>query len=126
MSSVYINFIIRCVVALSLGFYLFRDTRSRDYNWTIWVVTPVLVVLPTNNIIIAFSIAIIILGLYVLMRPKGQLYPCPHCKCKIHPILAFCPFCHKAVKRDCLKCFDTVDWNATRCPHCNSTNLTES
>ncbi|HHZ20676.1 MAG TPA: zinc ribbon domain-containing protein [Firmicutes bacterium] len=126
MAVFYVKLIIRCIIAVALGIYLYRDSRSRDFHWTNWVITPALVIFPMFNLVISLAVAIIILGLYLAIRPKGLLYPCPHCKRKVHPILAFCPFCNKQVKKECLKCHDTVDWNATHCPHCNSTNLTES
>lgn len=120
-----INLGIKIVVAGVAAFFLYRDAKARDYNWFMWTLIPIVVIFTPGLFSSIFTIAII-LGIYLFSRPKGELTPCPHCKKGIHNILAFCPFCRKPVKRECLHCHETVDWDATRCPHCRSTNLTDS
>jgi RNA polymerase subunit RPABC4/transcription elongation factor Spt4 len=115
---------VRIIIAVIMAFYLYRDARSRDFNWTMWLVVPIFIVF-IPKLVLSFIIAVGILLIYFYARPKGQLTHCPHCKHKIHSVLAYCPFCKKSVKRECLRCHETVDWDATTCPHCRSTQLTE-
>lgn len=114
---------IELVIGIILGTSLYWDARSRDYNWTVWVFFPVLLLLMPLVTSIAMSFGLVLV--YYYFRPKGNLVPCPHCKRRIHNILAFCPFCRKSVKRECLRCHETVDWEVTICPHCRSAQLTD-
>lgn len=123
MPSGIIQLAVRIIISIILAIFLYRDSRSRDYNWTMWVVIPLFLVFV--NTILAILLAVGVIVIYLNVRPKGELIRCPHCKHSIHSGLAFCPFCKKSVKRECLRCHETVDWDATICPHCRSTQLTE-
>ncbi|HHW12465.1 MAG TPA: zinc ribbon domain-containing protein [Firmicutes bacterium] len=117
-------FIIKLVLTGGLMFVLYRDARARDYTWFMWTFTPIIAVF-TAGFTGSIMTLLLILVLYRLTRPKGDLLKCPHCGKKIHNVLAFCPYCRQSVKRECLRCHDTVDWDAERCPHCGSMNLTK-
>jgi len=125
MDSTLITLIIKLVFAGALAFFLYKDAKARDYNWLMWTLLPAIVLFGSTLTTSIFFLSVLLL-IYLNARPKGDLNPCPHCKKKIHYILAFCPFCHNSVKRECLRCHETVDWEATRCPHCHSPNLTDS
>lgn len=116
---------IRLILGIILALILYRDARSRDYSWLVWTITP-FAILMTPTIPITILLSGIILAVYFLMRPKGETRPCPHCKRRVFHQLAFCPFCGKSVKKECLSCHETVDWEVTKCPYCRSTHLTES
>lgn len=120
-----INLIINLVLAVVTGFFIYKDARARDFNWLMWTILPATVFFG-SGIVSSLLILLLLMGVYLFSRPKGPLTACPHCKKRIHSILAFCPFCRNSVKRECLRCHETVDWEATRCPHCRSTNLTDS
>jgi len=107
-----------------LAMWLYRDARSRDFSWLMWTLAPLMLLfLGGAGWIIA---ALVIIAVYLGLRPRGKLLPCPHCKKRVHDDLAFCPFCRRSVKRECLKCHRTVPWDAQSCPHCHSTALTDS
>lgn len=126
MSSTVVTIIIKVILAGVIAFFIYRDARARDFNWLLWMLIPVIGIFFTPGIPSSVIISLLLVGVYLLFRPKGALKPCPHCKKKIHDILAFCPFCRQSVKRECLRCHETVDWDATLCPHCRSANLTDS
>ncbi|NLM37381.1 MAG: zinc ribbon domain-containing protein [Firmicutes bacterium] len=116
--------IIKLMLTGGIMFFLYQDARARDYAWFMWTFIPVIAVFAAGFAGSIITLALIFL-LYLLTRPKGGLVKCPHCGKKIHNVLAFCPYCHQSVKRECLRCHDTVDWEAERCPHCGSANLTK-
>jgi DNA-directed RNA polymerase subunit RPC12/RpoP len=125
LDSTIMSIIIKLVLTGGLMFFLYKDARARDYSWLMWTLAPVLLLL-TSSLGSSVLLLVLILAVYMTTRPKGGLSTCPHCSKKVHHILAFCPFCHQSVKKECLRCHDTVDWNAERCPHCGSMNLTKS
>lgn len=124
MSTTILLFIIKLVIAGGVMFFLYKDARAREHSWLMWTFVPIIVIL-TPDFIGSVRAMIFIVIMYMFTRPKGALVKCPHCGKKIHDILAFCPFCRQSVKRECLRCHDTVDWEAERCPHCGSMNLTK-
>jgi RNA polymerase subunit RPABC4/transcription elongation factor Spt4 len=121
--NVVIEFAIKLIIALPLAFWIYRDARGRDYSWLFWTITPFITIL--SPIFLAILFPLIILAVYLMLRPKGQLISCPHCKKKIHDILTVCPFCRKEAKRECLACHEPVPWNAEQCPFCKSRALTK-
>ncbi|MGE5583600.1 MAG: hypothetical protein ACM3X9_13860 [Bacillota bacterium] len=118
-----IELVIKIAVALLLALWLYRDARGRDYSWLFWTITPFLTVFSTLMLAIIFPF--LILGLYLLLRPKGEMLKCPHCNKRIHDILTVCPFCRKEAKRECLHCHEPVPWDAEQCPFCKSRALTK-
>lgn len=124
MNQTVVALVVKVLLVAGLIFYLYKDARARDYTWMMWAFMPIIIIF-TPGIGGAIFAALLLFGVYLLSRPKGELVPCPHCKKKVHTILAFCPFCRQSVKKECLRCHDTVDWEADRCPHCGSTNLTK-
>lgn len=114
--------VIKLVIAVPLGIWLYRDSRGRDYSWMLWTIIPFITVL--SPLILAVIFPFLVLGLYLMIRPKGKMLNCPHCKKSIHEILVICPFCHKEAKRECLSCHEPVPWDAELCPFCKSRALT--
>ncbi len=114
----------RFLTAVVLGAWLYRDSRSRDFSWLMWTLTPVMLVFLARFAWVPG--ALLLLGVYLGIRPRGKLLHCPHCKKLVHEDLAFCGFCRRSVKRECLKCHRTVPWEAVSCPHCHSTALTDT
>ncbi len=114
---------IKIVIALVLGFWLYRDSRARDFSWMIWTFSPFIIVfspLPAS-IILALALS----AIYFISRPKGVLLTCPHCQKKVHETLFVCPFCQKNAKHECLKCHEPVPWEAEQCPYCKSRSITK-
>lgn len=125
MSSQAIFFLALKIVALALlAIWLYRDSRSRDYYWLMWTIAPVMMVFLGSVAWVPAAVLLVII--YVGIRPRGAIGPCPHCKKPVHEELAFCPFCRRSIKRECLRCHRTVPWDATVCPHCRSAALTDS
>ncbi|HBL37111.1 MAG TPA: hypothetical protein DDZ55_09905 [Firmicutes bacterium] len=124
LDSTIVSIIIKVALAGGLMFFLYKDARARDYSWFMWTFAPV-IILFTASLGSSLFLLALILVMYMATRPKGEIRVCPHCGKKVHYILAFCPFCRKSVKKECLRCHDTVDWDAERCPHCGSMNLTK-
>lgn len=120
-----VEIIIKLVLAVGTAFFLYRDARARDYSWLMWTIIPIIYFFTPGIFGALFSLFLIVI-IYTSTRPKGALKACPHCKKKVHTVLAFCPFCRQSVKRECLRCHETVDWDAVICPHCRSANLTDS
>ncbi|HBE79567.1 MAG TPA: hypothetical protein DDW65_17595 [Firmicutes bacterium] len=77
-----------------------------------------------SSLVVAIILPIIILAIYLFIRPKGELTKCPHCNKNIHDVLTICPFCRKEAKRECLNCHEPVPWEANQCPFCKSRALT--
>ncbi|NLC53929.1 MAG: zinc ribbon domain-containing protein [Firmicutes bacterium] len=124
MESAIVLLIIKVVMAGGVMFYLYKDARARDHSWFMWTFAPIIAIF-TPDFVGSVLAVLFIFILYTMTKPKGELVKCPHCAKKIHDILAFCPFCRQSVKRECLRCHDTVDWHADRCPHCGSMSLTK-
>lgn len=118
-----VDLIIKVIVAAPIAFWLYRDARSRDYNWFFWVIVPFLVIFTPWVIAIPYFIILVIA--YFMLRPKGALFKCPHCKKPVHEILFVCPFCKKNAKKECLSCHEPVPWEAEQCPHCRSRAITK-
>ncbi len=109
--------------ALLLGIWLYRDSRARDFSWMIWSFLPFIIILSPLPAAIVLTAAL--LGIYLILRPSGNLFDCPHCKKKVHETLFVCPFCRKNAKHECLNCHEPVLWDAVQCPHCKSRNITK-
>lgn len=122
MSNI-LEIIIKLIVAAPIAFWLYRDGRSRDYNWLFWLIVPFMVFL--LPIVIAIAYLVILVVTYIMLRPKGALFKCPHCKKPVHEILFVCPYCKKNAKKECLSCHEPVPWEADQCPYCRSRAITK-
>lgn len=119
----FIEVLIKLVVAAPIAFWFYRDARARDYNWAFWMFSPFLMLL--TPLIIAILYIIVLIPVYLMLRPKGVLFKCPHCQKNVHEILFICPFCKKNAKKECLRCHEPVPWDAEQCPFCNSRAITK-
>ncbi len=117
-----IALVIKIIIAAPFAFWLYRDSRGRDYSWIFWTIAPFITIF--SPLLLAVFFPVFIVGLYLILRPKGEMDNCPHCRKKIHSILTICPFCQKEAKRECLHCHEPVPWNADQCPYCKSRALT--
>lgn len=116
--------VFKAVISGSTAFWLYRDSRARDFNWLMWTFMPITAFFTPDNKFAVFIVAII-LTIYFFSRPKGKLFKCPHCNKGIHLELFVCPFCRKNAKKECLHCHEPVPWEAEQCPHCKSRAITE-
>ena len=120
---VIVEIAIKIGIALILGIWLYRDSRARDFSWTIWTFAPFIIIFsPLSGSLI---LAVALLAIYLISRPSGSLLVCPHCKKKVHETLFVCPFCQKNAKHECLNCHEPVPWEAEQCPYCKSKNITK-
>jgi RNA polymerase subunit RPABC4/transcription elongation factor Spt4 len=110
------------IVGLAV-FWLYRDSRARDYNWIVWTFFPLAAFFTPDNLFSFFLIALVLI-IYLIVRPKGKLMACPHCNKKVHYELFVCPFCRKNAKKECLNCHEPVPWEALECPYCKSKAIT--
>lgn len=118
-----LEIIIKILIALPIGIWLYRDSKARDYSYMIWTFSPIVILIaPLTAAIILIPI---LLGFYLFLRPSGSLLKCPHCNKKVHEILFVCPFCQKNAKHECLNCHEPVPWESLQCPHCQSRNITK-
>ena len=107
-------------ISIAAGVLIYRDAKSRDYTPFVWgLIFPLMAILSFGNPI---QIVLLIIGipLYLMLRPKGAIKKCPHCSRKYLDYLAFCPHCRREVKKECLRCHDLADLDATKCPHCGA------
>jgi RNA polymerase subunit RPABC4/transcription elongation factor Spt4 len=116
--------IFEAVLLIPLAFFLYRDSRARDYSWMLWTMIPFILMFATSYVM-AVIFAAGILVFYFMLRPKGAILKCPKCGKPIHEILTVCPFCRREAKRECLQCHEPVDWEAEQCPYCKSRALTK-
>ncbi len=119
----WVELIIKIIIVLPVGIWLYRDSRARDYSWTIWTISPIVILFAP--LLAAIILACLLIGIYLMLRPPGNLLKCPHCKKKVHETLFVCPFCQKNAKHECLNCHEPVPWEAEQCPYCKSRNLTQ-
>jgi RNA polymerase subunit RPABC4/transcription elongation factor Spt4 len=119
----YLPLFLKIIIIGLTSFWLYRDSRARDYNWVIWTFMPV-IVLFTPESFFAIIMNVLIIIIYLASRPKGALSLCPHCNKKIHNELFVCPFCRKNAKKECLNCHEPVPWDAEQCPYCKSKAIT--
>jgi len=124
MTPFLINFAVYIVIILPIAFWLYRDSRGRDFSWIAWTFVP-FVVFFISHLFLGIFVLFIIVGTYFIFRPKGLLEKCPHCSKSIHPTLFICPFCRKNAKKECLHCHEPVPWEAKECPFCRSRALTD-
>jgi RNA polymerase subunit RPABC4/transcription elongation factor Spt4 len=116
--------ILKVVFMIPLMFFLYRDSRARDYSWMLWTMLPI-TLLFSNNIGFTVFLAVGIIATYFILRPKGTILKCPKCGKPIHEMLTVCPFCRREAKRECLQCHEPVPWEADQCPFCKSRSLTK-
>ncbi|HOJ78769.1 MAG TPA: hypothetical protein PLZ08_11590 [Bacillota bacterium] len=123
MSDPLLFTLVKVVIGAVLTFWLYRDAKARDYSGILWGIAPIIALF--SRFIFAVPALIIIFVVYLIIRPKGKLIKCPHCKRSIHEILFQCPFCKKDAKRECIRCLEPVPWEAEQCPYCKSRALTK-
>ncbi|HHY46023.1 MAG TPA: zinc ribbon domain-containing protein [Firmicutes bacterium] len=101
------------VIAGILAYLAYRDAKTRDANPVLWAMAIAIagLMLPPLGAVLGFLV-------YMMLRPRGKLLTCPHCGRKYISNLAFCPHCGKEVKKECLRCHETMELDATVCPHC--------
>lgn len=116
--------ILKIVLMIPMMFFLYRDSRARDYSWMLWTMLP-FILLFAHNIVFTVVMTVSILAFYFVFRPKGAILKCPKCGKPIHEILTVCPFCRRDAKRECLQCHEPVPWEADQCPFCKSRSLTK-
>lgn len=119
----YIPLILKFIIIGITCFWVYRDSRARDFNWVIWSFMPAAAIFTSDYTFSIFLVTVILI-IYLFSRPKGALGLCPHCNKKIHNELFICPFCHKNAKRECLNCHEPVPWDAEQCPYCKSRAIT--
>lgn len=105
---------ISIAIAGLFAFLAYRDAKVRDSNPVLWAAAigiSGVMLLPLVGAPIVFLV-------YLMVRPRGKLLVCPHCGRKYISNLAFCPHCRKEVKKECLRCHETMELDAEYCPHC--------
>jgi len=76
--------ILAVAISIALLVWVAKDAKNRGMdNAVLWM-------------IIVFFTGLIGLIVYLLVRPKGDLFLCPHCKNKRLQVLAKCPHCGNA------------------------------
>jgi len=115
----FIPLIFNILMGLIISTWLYRDAKSRDNMPFLWGFSAFV-----SSIFLAFSLPLIgsffVLVVYLILRPKGPLHGCPHCKKKVLKDLAFCPNCGRPMKKDCYRCHEAVDYTFTNCPKCHA------
>ncbi len=124
MNFDWILLVVNLILIAPLMFFLYRDSRARDYSWMLWTLMPV-IILFSNSVPFSILFAVTIIVFYFILRPKGAILKCPKCGKPIHEILTVCPFCRRDAKRECLHCHEPVPWDAEQCPFCKSRALTK-
>ena len=81
--------------------WVFQDGRGRDYNPVLWAVGCIF-----SALTVGLYGVLAVLVAYFILRPRGELLICPHCR--------------KPVKKECLKCHDLMELDAETCPHCRT------
>ncbi|HHV62213.1 MAG TPA: hypothetical protein GXX51_06200 [Firmicutes bacterium] len=100
-------------ISILVAIWAYRDARTRDSNPFLWSAGAVI-----GGLMLPFLGALLVPVLYIIFRPKGHLNTCPHCNRKYINYLAFCPHCGKPVKKECLRCHENMELDATECPYC--------
>jgi len=118
-----VELLINLVLAIPMAIWFYKDARARDYMWYFWVFVPLILIF--SSTIITIVLLLILLVCYIMFRPKGNLFKCPHCQKAVLEELFVCPFCRKNAKRECLNCHEPVPWEADQCPKCKSRSLTK-
>jgi len=121
MNSIF-EIIIKLALTVPLSIWFYKDSKARDYYWLFWTFIPFLAFFSPLRLAVIYCLVLFLI--YLLLRPKGSLFKCPHCGKNVHNILFICPFCHKNAKRECLHCHEPVPWEAEQCPFCKSKALT--
>ncbi|HEY8464600.1 MAG TPA: hypothetical protein VIM29_11405 [Bacillota bacterium] len=116
--------LLKLIISGLAAFWLYRDSRARDFNWLMWALMP-LVALFSPSIGFAVFLVVAIFISYLITRPKGKLFKCPHCNKNVYYELFSCPFCRKNAKKECLQCHEPVPWEAEQCPFCKSKAITD-
>lgn len=106
-------FIGAIAIGILSAIWIFRDARSRDYNPLIWAIICIFLAFTVNALA-----PLVVVAVYLFLRPRGELLTCPHCCKRYVRNLAFCPHCGKPVKKECLKCHDLMELDQDACPHC--------
>ncbi len=119
-----IMLVVKLGIAGVIGFWFYLDARGRDYAWMFWTFVPIILVITAP--VVGILVLVVLLISYFVMRPRGVMSKCPHCKKKIIDNLFVCPFCQKNAKKECLVCHEPVPWEAEQCPHCKSRAITKS
>ena len=110
---------INLVFAGPVAYWTNRDAKGRDANPILSAATALIAGLFFLRPLGPVG-ALIVLIIYLLVRPKGAMRICHHCKKKALDWLAFCPHCKGALKRDCYRCFAAVDVEHEFCPNCRT------
>lgn len=95
--------------------WMFRDARARDANPTLWTAS-----LAFGALFIHWIFPLAGAAVYWYFRPKGKVYPCPHCGAGYVEWLAECPKCERPLKKDCTRCHASVPITAATCPECDA------
>lgn len=97
-------------------YWLYRDGKSRDAHPWLWVGAALAAGVFIHPVVLLFA-----LGVYYLVRPKGRLRACPHCgRGFLAGETAACPWCRRAVLKDCPRCHEAVFVAEPACPHCGT------
>lgn len=96
-------------------YWVYRDSRARDAYPPFWFAA-----IGFSGLFIHFLAVPLGALIYIMVRPKGRLMPCPHCGAPRLATLTECPKCEGPLKKECYRCHAAIPVEATECPECGS------
>lgn len=96
-------------------YWVYRDARARDAYPPLWFAA-----LGFAGLFVHFLAVPLGALIYLIARPKGKLYPCPHCGFPRLATLVECPKCEGRLRKECHRCHASIPIEATECPECSA------
>lgn len=94
-------------------YWVYRDARARDAYPPLWFAA-----LGFSGLFIHFLAVPLGALIYLIVRPKGPMLPCPHCGTSRLATLVECPKCEGRLRKECYRCNTLIPIEATECPEC--------
>ncbi|MBI2914787.1 MAG: hypothetical protein HYY08_02565 [Firmicutes bacterium] len=107
-------FLVQLFLTIISAYFVYKDSKGRDASPLAWTAAVFLI-----GIFLPPGLALSILA-YLFLRPKGRLRRCPLCSRRVLEVLANCPHCRKAIKKDCYRCREAVSVDVEVCPYCGT------
>lgn len=103
------------VISALILYWVYKDSTRREAYPPMWFAA-----LAFSGLFLHWLAVPLGALIYLVVRPKGRLIPCPHCGTPRLASLVTCPKCEGRLRKECHRCHASIPVEAGVCPECGA------